>query len=178
MLGGITYDKFGLKYTTPTVGLIITPYDYIKFLKNLNYYLSLTPVPYENQPNDKKTNHQPHLYKAHLGDITLNFIHYKTIEDGIAKWERRKKRIVKDNIIVKWSDFKFKDELEEIQMLDEFDKLPYKKFIFTTEPKVADKYDYAYLFPKKDEDDHLILDEFYNSDKIVGFKKIKEVINS
>ena len=51
---GITYDKFGLKYTTPTVGLIITPYDYIKFLKKLDYYLSLTPEPYDDQPNDEK----------------------------------------------------------------------------------------------------------------------------
>lgn len=177
-MGGITYDKFGLKYTSPTVGLIITPYDYIKFLKNLKYYLSLTPIPYEEQLNDKRTNHQPHLYKAYLGDITINFIHYKTIEDGIAKWERRKKRIVWTNIIVKWSDFKFRDDNEEMEMLSEFDKLPFKKLIFTTEQIVADTYDYAYLFPNKEEDNHLILDEFHNSDKIIGFKRIKEIINN
>ena len=62
-------------------------------------------------------------------------------------------------------------------MLNEFDKLPYKKFLFTTKQKTAHMFDYAYLFPKNDESEHLISNEFRNSDKIIGFKKLKGIIN-
>ena len=38
--GGLVYQYFGLPYTSPTVGLFIMDDDYIKFLENLDYYLS------------------------------------------------------------------------------------------------------------------------------------------
>lgn len=91
----------GLQYLTPTIGLYINPKDFIKFVSNLKYYLSLTPVGMKNQPIDTSKNKDNHLFIAKLGDITINFIHYKSLEDGITKWERRKKRIYWKNIIVK-----------------------------------------------------------------------------
>lgn len=40
---GFVYSKFGLEYTTPTIGMGIVDDDYIKFLENMDYYLNLTP---------------------------------------------------------------------------------------------------------------------------------------
>ncbi len=37
--GGYIYDRYGLKYMTPTIGGIFFPDDYIKFISNLDYYL-------------------------------------------------------------------------------------------------------------------------------------------
>lgn len=36
--GGKIYDKYALPYLTSTIGLWIPPTDYIKFLKNLDFY--------------------------------------------------------------------------------------------------------------------------------------------
>lgn len=52
--GGRLYDKFALQYLSPTIGLAIEESDYIKFLLNLDYYISLTPKPIIN--NQKKVN--------------------------------------------------------------------------------------------------------------------------
>ncbi len=38
---GFVYQKFGIKYNTPTIGLFIYEKDYVKFYSNLKYYLSL-----------------------------------------------------------------------------------------------------------------------------------------
>lgn len=59
---------------------------------NLNYYLSCDLQFYTNE-----------LYRfpcAYLGDIKINFTHYKNREEAKTKWEQRKKRIIKDNIFV------------------------------------------------------------------------------
>lgn len=37
--GGHIYDLYGLQYKTHTIGLLIPPKDYIKFLSNLEFYL-------------------------------------------------------------------------------------------------------------------------------------------
>ena len=34
---GFVYSKFGLEYTTPTIGMGIVDDDYIKFLENMDY---------------------------------------------------------------------------------------------------------------------------------------------
>ena len=38
--GGRLYDKFGLMYLTPTIGLAMSPADFVKFCSNYNYYFS------------------------------------------------------------------------------------------------------------------------------------------
>ena len=36
---GIVYQHYGLKYNTPTIGLYFYSKEYIKFLKNFDYYI-------------------------------------------------------------------------------------------------------------------------------------------
>ena len=39
--GGLVYQRYNLPYNTPTVGLYFFADDYIKFVSDLDYYLSL-----------------------------------------------------------------------------------------------------------------------------------------
>ena len=39
--GGRIYQRYGLQYTSPTVGLLFFADEYIRFLSDIKYYLSL-----------------------------------------------------------------------------------------------------------------------------------------
>lgn len=43
--GGIIYHDLGMKFYSPTINLFFYPKDYIKFISNLKYYLSLSITP-------------------------------------------------------------------------------------------------------------------------------------
>lgn len=128
--GGIIYRNYALPYLTPTCGLYFFSNDYLKFLKNLDKYLSLNLVQIskEKSAHSEKFLNSEHIIIGKLGDIELIFVHYKNFEDAKNKWDRRKKRLNKNNLIVKFSDqnsFKKEDFLE-------FEKLNYKNKIFIT----------------------------------------------
>lgn len=91
-IGGILFHDLGLKFMSPTVNLMMLQTDFFKFVMNLEYYLSCDLQFYTNE-----------LYQfpcAYLGDIKINFTHYRSREEAKTKWEERKKRIIKDNIFV------------------------------------------------------------------------------
>lgn len=172
--GGRIYDMFGLMYTSPTIGLRIDQVDYVRFLSKLDYYLSITPVLQSTQKNLDTNKNE---YIALIDDIKVVFIHYKSGQDAIDKWERRKKRIVKDNIIVKLS-YSNRDSENDRFIIETFSNLPYKKIFLTTNEEYRNNYNlgYVYVLPKEDEF-HRIKDEFYYSDKLVRLKDIKNIIN-
>lgn len=166
--GGRLYDKFALQYLSPTIGLAIEESDYIKFLLNLDYYISLTPKPIIN--NQKKVNDEWGYYDCLLGDIKIQFRHYRDVNDAINKWERRKHRIFKDNIIVKMSYYD-----NQPDVLNAFISLPYKKILFTSDEKLVknnnDLLKIIYI-PKESIDA-----EFVTSDSKLKLKDIKSLIN-
>lgn len=96
-VGGYLYHQLGLEFTSPTINMMILNHDFKKMLLNLEHYLSLTPIPYI----DPKF---PSVPSGLLGDIVLHFTHYKSSEDGIRAWEKRKGRIDYDNLYVIISD--------------------------------------------------------------------------
>lgn len=129
---GHVYRYFGMKYLSPTIGLYFFADDYIKFCDNLKYYLSqeLTFINAENSKHYNeicKKNEKCPIGK--LDDIEIFFLHYKTPEEAFEKWNRRKKRIVWDNLVFKFSEQNCCTKKEIV----EFNKLPYeRKFVFTT----------------------------------------------
>lgn len=132
--GGSVYQYFDLPYNSPTIGLYFFPEDYIKFLKNLKYYLSLE---LKFIPNIKSKNYNfltEESRKCPIGvldDIEVIFLHYKTEKEAFEKWNRRKKRMNWDNLIVKFND-QNNTTLKDIR---EFDKLPYEnKLCFVANP--------------------------------------------
>lgn len=125
--GGLISQYYGLPYMSPTCGLLINGEDYIKFCKNIRYYLS-QKLEFFNYYNSKFHLHNPD-YKpfptASLGDIEIDFMHYSTEEEAANKWYRRAKRINWDNVIFKISHREsFTDEdIEDFAELDLPNKL-------------------------------------------------------
>lgn len=108
--GGFIYQHFGLEYTTPTIGLFIYENDYVKFCKDLKYYLSLelefievTQSKYYDKVTENQTKEITYPI-AKLGDIEVFFMHYHSVEEAVEKWERRKNRINFDRLLVKMSE--------------------------------------------------------------------------
>ena len=133
--GGFIYQKFGIKYNTPTIGLFIYEKDYVKFCADLKYYLSL-PLEFikteDSKYYEKATENgtKPITYPvAKLGDIEVFFMHYKSEAEAVEKWERRKKRINFDNLLFKMSERNDCDG----QTVAEFCSLPHKNKICFTE---------------------------------------------
>lgn len=120
-LGGVIYHDAGQPFTSPTVNLSFDGPDFIRFLERLDYYLSkelhFVEVPGKNFP------------VALLDDVEINFVHYKTAAEASEAWNRRKNRIVWDNIFVVATDH---DGMYLPEMLERFDALPYEnKVMFT-----------------------------------------------
>ena len=86
---GIIYHNLGKKFCTPTINLYFEAKDFIKFCKNINYYLSLEL----KEVSSKET-----YPIALLGDLKLFGVHYKNFTEMKNKWNERKKRINKDNM--------------------------------------------------------------------------------
>lgn len=62
---------------------LFTASDFIKFVNDLDYYLSFTPVVEMGEKYPIGT----------LDDIKIFFMHYDSCEDALQKWEDRKKRV-------------------------------------------------------------------------------------
>lgn len=107
--------------------------DYIKFIYDLKWYLSLD-LKFIDYSESK---YKDDLIKYHfekipigvLNDVEIVFLHYHSKAEAYEKWNRRKSRIHWDNLYFKMSE----QNLCTLQHLKTFDKLPYKKkFVFVT----------------------------------------------
>lgn len=116
-IGGIVYHDCHQEFLSPTINLFFLPSDFIKFVSNLEYYLSLTP-------NIKMGDDYP---IGQIDDIKIFFMHYTSCEDALEKWEKRKKRVNYDKIfiIMVERDGFSKEDFEN------FKKLKYPKILFT-----------------------------------------------
>lgn len=133
--GGFIYQEFDLPYTSPTIGLFIYERDYVKFLSNIKYYFSL-PLEFikveESKYFDKVTEHgtKEITYPiAKLNDIEIFFMHYHSQKEAIEKWDRRKKRVNFNRLLVKMSE-RADCDLETVKS---FLELPYNNKICFTE---------------------------------------------
>lgn len=121
--GGVLYHDLNMKFLSPTINMYMTCEDFIKFCENPKYYLSLEMKEY-------KGNIVRDYPIATLGDITLFLVHYKSISEAAKKWNERKGRINWDNIFIIGTD---RDGFNE-DLSNRFDRLPYKKVLFTHLP--------------------------------------------
>lgn len=123
--GGAIYRRYGLPYTSPTVGLMFFADEYIKFVGNLEYYLSqdLRFIPKKDSKYYDYYKEKDRYYPIGLlDDIEVVFLHYKSEKEAYDKWNRRKARINWNNLIVKFND----QNRATIDHIKAFDKLPYK----------------------------------------------------
>ena len=128
-VAGLIYQKFGLPYLSPTVGLFFYSEDYIKFLENFEYYIQ-QPVEFKTVSKHPESNvllNKKHYPIGLLDDeVEIHFMHYKTPEEALEKWNRRKERIDFKNLFFIYSD---RDNFHE-EFLKTYEKLPFKHKIF------------------------------------------------
>ena len=91
-IGGILFHDLGLQFRSPTVNLMMTQRDFVRFVLELEHYLAMKPFFFDKEGYDCPC--------AKLGDITIHFTHYKTEEEALAKWEQRKERLDRENLFV------------------------------------------------------------------------------
>lgn len=117
--GGITYNRLGLPFMSPFINLYMKDEFYLRFLENPTKYME-EPLIY------KKMKYAPITKKYYpictIGDVELRFNHYTTYEECVDAWERRKKRINWDNLIVEM-------HTSDKQIAKKFLDLPYKRKI-------------------------------------------------
>ena len=106
--GGEIYDKYSLPYKSPTIGLYFFSKDYIRFISNLKYYLSLdlqfiSAEDAVSSANIIKNDGKDAIIGV-LDDVEIVFQHYSTKEEAYDKWNRRKARVNFDNLLIKCND--------------------------------------------------------------------------
>jgi len=107
-------------FLTPTINLYIGSEDYLKFLKNLKWYLEQELMEIETEEA---------FPVGMLGDIKIFFMHYSTFDEAKKKWEKRAKRVNVNNLYIIMVE---KADCTEA-LIKEFDALPYSnKVIFTS----------------------------------------------
>lgn len=131
--GAHVYRFFGASYDSPTIGLYFFAEDYIKFVYDLKKYLN-TEIRFITYKESKYKNilEKRGELKCPIGiidDIEIIFLHYKTPDEVLEKWTRRKNRMHWDNLIFKMSE----QNLCTLELLRKFDALPEeKKLIFVS----------------------------------------------
>lgn len=123
---GRVYQYLDMPYLSPTAGLYFFAPDYIKFISDLKRYLD-TPLRFIKPEESKyfeelKTRKQLDKPIGILDDVEIVFLHYKSREEALEKWNRRKERVNFDNILFKLSRMDLCTDKE----MQEFDNLPYK----------------------------------------------------
>lgn len=94
---GICYHKLGLEFLSPTINMWENVDDFNKLMLSIDIYMSC-PVEFA------ETGYEPNLKREYpiglLNDIFLHFNHYESFEQAVSCWEKRKKRINKNNILI------------------------------------------------------------------------------
>ncbi len=125
--GSELYQELRIPYQTPFVGLFIKPESYLKLLKNLKKYLN---------SEIKFTKTLPYPVGVLGEDVEIHFLHYKTTQEALEKWQRRVKRIHWDRLLVKFDDLEIENHVEWIH---EFGRLPFQsKVCFVTQSSRAE----------------------------------------
>lgn len=121
-VGGVMSHDLGQQFCSPTVNLYFKAEEYIRFLRNLKYYLSLDVVQLESD--------LPYPVGI-IDDVRIFFMHYSSFEEAKRKWDERKKRVNFSNLYVIMTE---KEECTE-DLMKQFDALEYrKKILFTHLP--------------------------------------------
>lgn len=125
--GAELYRWMGLEYNTPFVGLMLMAPCYLKFLKDPDKYISaqlefISKSRYE-EPNNVRNN-AGYYPIGELLDIEVHFLHYKSEDEAIEKWNRRKLKINWNNLFIK---FTLDKDYAEQTHLEEFERLPYQR---------------------------------------------------
>jgi uncharacterized protein (DUF1919 family) len=136
--GAHIYQKLGIEYQTPFIGLFLTPDAYLLLLSRLRWYLNseltfcdTSRYEHINDFRDKMSAPYPIGYLG--GAVEIHFLHYASELEAAEKWSRRVKRVSQDDsqLFVKFCD---RDGCTYDQLM-QFDRLPLQnKVCFSSKP--------------------------------------------
>lgn len=131
-LAGRIYKDLGVKYNTPTVGLFFWGEDFLKFIKNLDKYLSVelkfNKESKYDEINEMRKNNNLNYPIGILDDIEIQFLHYKSCNEAMDKWKRRCSRVNRNKIFILDTD---RDGFN-IDFFNSYEKINFPKLIFTS----------------------------------------------
>lgn len=122
-IGGVFLHDAGKRFNSPLVNLATTGEGFIQLLENPREFVHGGSgfIEYKHP-----TINHPH---GILHGVTFNFVHYNTFEEAVEKWKSRGERFIWDHVYVIATGH---DGLECADLMEKFDKLPYKhKIMFT-----------------------------------------------
>lgn len=136
-VAGYIYHKFHLEYNSPTTWSYIFPEEFLRFMENYRWYLK-QPLEFRDVSQHVcvlKNKQECGLSKLSGypigvlgGDVEIHFLHYKSREEALDKWNRRLKRVNYNNLFFVLSEGnEFKEEY-----FQRFDKLPFEHKLFLT----------------------------------------------
>jgi len=122
--GGYVYHALNLPFSSPLINIYWPRDSYCEFIKDPFFYLE-QPL-YMERDGDPRKNIFP---IGRLGDgeksVQLHFVHEASFQVAKDRWEKRKKRINKDRIFIKFG-FSAREPRKE-EYLKIFDQVPYHK---------------------------------------------------
>lgn len=136
-IGGVFVHDMNLPFQSPTVNLMIPAADFIKFVKNLEHYLNVEPEIWQGEKYPM----------GRLEDVELHFVHYDTCLQASEAWERRKKRVNLQNVLVLSTD---RDGFDET-VFEQWKTISYPKLLFTAREDYSRHPDSLY-FPEYQDD--------------------------
>jgi len=127
------YHKFGLQFSSPTIGIFFFPEEYIKLLEKLEWYLKQplkfttvsTHISVQKIQTALKRNYPIGILG---GDVEVHFLHYINEAEALEQWNRCLLRINYNNLFILFSDTEPEEFREDL--LERYDKLPYENKIF------------------------------------------------
>ena len=114
-LGGCIYHRLNMQFLSPTINLHLDQHDFVKFLLHLDYYCN-EELHFINCDASYPVGT---LGGSDYPEIKINFTHYKNEEEARDKWNKRVKRINKDNLYIIM--YNIQDiTIEELHQLDNY----------------------------------------------------------
>ena len=150
-LGGVLYHDLRLQFLSPTINMFFPASDFIKFISDINYYLSADAI--ETVDPDYK---YPLCFLG-VGEkrILIHLMHFKTFSEFKRKWDERVERINFENIFYIMNDRNW-CSYEDIKA---FDELPLKnKICFTHKPYTEFKSTYYITGSEKEKEVKPLMD--------------------
>ena len=143
--GGEVYQWYQRPYNSPFIGLFIYGPCYHKLLNNFDHYMD-QPLEFIEKSKYPEPHRDWEYPIARLDDIEIHFSHYKSKEEALEKWERRKRRMKE---VTDKDDYYFKicDRDGNDKFMKSFHELPYRNKISYALPENV----------KLERDNHLIL---------------------
>lgn len=139
--GGLILHDLGLRFDSPTVNLFFHGLDFFEFIEHFEYYINQIPIQIANPKYDPDAPDYPVAILSggeNYKDIELHFLHYKTFDDALQKWETRKARLHLENLYVIWT---FMGMPQDEKLYERAQNLPIKnKVIFVNHPVDKEKY--------------------------------------